>query len=144
MFSCCVNRTIVVPCRVHINIDSFGFIILLKMPQKVYFSCFLKMKIGPSWACIINYIYKLTIRISTLLVHTSNPLTKSLSEMSKKWVLLAYRTSWNLNSDGWFIGKQTSKYTSVYCMYLLLPFKLFLPFLNQAKKKEERNQCYSQ
>ena len=29
-------------------------------------------------------------------------------------------------------------------MYLLLPFNLFLSFLNQAKKKEERNQCYSQ
>ena len=27
-------------------------------------------------------------------------------------------------------------------MHLLLPFKLFLSFLNQAKKKEERNQCF--
>ena len=29
-------------------------------------------------------------------------------------------------------------------MYLLLPFKLFLSFWNQAKEKEERNQCYLQ
>ena len=29
-------------------------------------------------------------------------------------------------------------------MHLLLPFKLFLSFWNQAKEKEERNQCYSQ
>ena len=28
------------------------------MPQKVYFYCFLKMKIGPSWAYILNYMYK--------------------------------------------------------------------------------------
>ena len=42
-------------------------------------------------------------------------------EVSATW------TCWDLSSDGFkFIGKQTSKYISVYCMHLLLPFKLFL------------------
>ena len=50
-FSCCV--TIVVPSLVCINIDSFGVIICYNLvtgntPPKIFFPCFLKMKIRAS------------------------------------------------------------------------------------------------
>ena len=68
VFPLCQRTIIVVPYLVRINIDSFGVIITVtgKMLQKVYFSCFLKMKIGPSWAYFLNYIH----------VQVSNPVNQ--------------------------------------------------------------------
>ena len=56
-FSCCV--TIVVPSLVCINIDRFGVIIWYHLvtgntPPKIFFHCFLKMKIRASWGYILN------------------------------------------------------------------------------------------
>ena len=58
-FSCCV--AIVVPSLVCINIDSFqvGVIICYKLitgntPPKIFFNCFLEMKIRASWGYVLN------------------------------------------------------------------------------------------
>ena len=56
-FSCCV--TIVVPSLVCINIDSFDVIIRYNLiagntPPKIFFLCFLEMKIRLSWGYVLN------------------------------------------------------------------------------------------
>ena len=56
-FSCCV--TIVVPFLECINIDSFGVIICYNLvmgntPPKIFFPCFLEMKIRASWGYVLN------------------------------------------------------------------------------------------
>ena len=56
-FSCCV--TVVVPSLVWINIDSFGVIISYNLvtgntPPKIFFPCFLEIKIRASWGYVLN------------------------------------------------------------------------------------------
>ena len=59
--------------------------------------------------------------------------------MSAAW------TCWNLSSYRWLIYRETDVKIHFWVLHAsFVPFKLFLSFLNRAKKKEESNHCYSQ
>ena len=89
-FSCYV--TIVVPSLVCSNIDSFGVIICYNLvtgntPPKIFFHCFLEIKISASWEYVLSS--KSATR-ELIWLNLANLLSDSFSKKLCLWILISF------------------------------------------------------
>ena len=75
----------------------------------------------------------------------AGPYKSSSNKNGDEQEVKAVWTRWNLSSYRWLIYRETDLKIHFCVLHAsFVSFKLFLSFWNRAKKKEERNQCYSQ